>query len=284
MVRPEHMDTLNVKEWDLEFAVDPLFRKMSAEFDEGGAKGLLLNHLNVYGNRCKLIFDSADATAKDLETIENVDLEDAIVDLTELQRKFHIVIPYGWFFLLSCEERKLMGDYWCSDELALLQTALMRCDELKVCPSLHGLKLGDNASAGTESRNSLEPLLVDVNLNEDLGEDSDETDVDEHSMTADNDVYAPYLAPLDGEGGFGAEDEMDNEFETDEKLMDDRENSRMGKMEQSSIAETTKHGLKFLMDTENRDFSYFDKALRAHWNGFEHWKLGSRALRSSKYR
>jgi condensin complex subunit 2 len=88
------MDTLNVKEWDLEFAVDPLFRKMSAGFDEGGAKGLLLNHLNVYGNRCKLIFDSADATAKDIEmTTEMViDSEDVLVDLTELQCKFRICI------------------------------------------------------------------------------------------------------------------------------------------------------------------------------------------------
>ena len=53
------MDSLNLKEFDLEFAVDPLFKKTSAEFDEGGAKGLLLNHLNVYG-QCKLIFDASD--------------------------------------------------------------------------------------------------------------------------------------------------------------------------------------------------------------------------------
>lgn len=32
-------DALNVKKFDLAFAVDPLFHKMSAQFDEGGASG-----------------------------------------------------------------------------------------------------------------------------------------------------------------------------------------------------------------------------------------------------
>jgi len=39
---------LNVRKLELDFTVDPLFRKTSAAFDEGGAHGLLLNHLGVY--------------------------------------------------------------------------------------------------------------------------------------------------------------------------------------------------------------------------------------------
>jgi len=48
---------LNMKEMDLNFNVDPLFHKMRAVFDEGGAHGLLLNQLTTdfYGN---LVFDS----------------------------------------------------------------------------------------------------------------------------------------------------------------------------------------------------------------------------------
>ena len=34
------VENLNVKKFDLTFAVDPLFHKTSAQFDEGGAKGL----------------------------------------------------------------------------------------------------------------------------------------------------------------------------------------------------------------------------------------------------
>ena len=33
------LEALNVKKFDLTFAMDPLFKRTSAQFDEGGAKG-----------------------------------------------------------------------------------------------------------------------------------------------------------------------------------------------------------------------------------------------------
>ena len=39
--------SLEVDTFDLQFEVDPLFKKTSASFDEGGVEGLLLNHLCV---------------------------------------------------------------------------------------------------------------------------------------------------------------------------------------------------------------------------------------------
>ena len=50
---------LHLKKFELEFAVDPLFKKASADFDEGGARGLLLNNLSVDING-RLAFDSSD--------------------------------------------------------------------------------------------------------------------------------------------------------------------------------------------------------------------------------
>ncbi|WJX73821.1 hypothetical protein P8452_57558 [Trifolium repens] len=52
-------EVLNVKKFDVAFAVDPLYRQTSAKFDEGGANGLLMNNLGVYG-RCRVLFDSLD--------------------------------------------------------------------------------------------------------------------------------------------------------------------------------------------------------------------------------
>lgn len=43
--------------------VDPLYHQTSAQFDEGGAKGLLLNNLGVYGN-CQVLFDSSEVPGK----------------------------------------------------------------------------------------------------------------------------------------------------------------------------------------------------------------------------
>ncbi|KAG2215990.1 hypothetical protein INT46_007050 [Mucor plumbeus] len=80
--------SLAVKKFDLDFSVDPLFKKTSADFDEGGARGLLLNNLSLDQN-CKIIFDASDATVEcDLEdanneqvimSIENIQVEEPII-------------------------------------------------------------------------------------------------------------------------------------------------------------------------------------------------------------
>lgn len=66
--------SLQLKKLELEFAVDPLFKKASADFDEGGAKGLLLNHLCI-DEVGRIVFDSSDdavdtgnSTTKENET------------------------------------------------------------------------------------------------------------------------------------------------------------------------------------------------------------------------
>jgi hypothetical protein len=64
--------------------VDPLFKKTKEDFDEGGAMGLLLNHLGVDG-KGRLVFDAGDATVGDEE--DEIDPRDEeMVDLTDLKR------------------------------------------------------------------------------------------------------------------------------------------------------------------------------------------------------
>ncbi|RKP25713.1 condensin complex subunit 2/barren, partial [Syncephalis pseudoplumigaleata] len=60
---------ITLKKFDLEFAVDPLFKKTSADFDEGGARGLLLNHLSTHDG-LKIIFDASDVAADTKEEEE----------------------------------------------------------------------------------------------------------------------------------------------------------------------------------------------------------------------
>ena len=60
------LESLNVKKFDLAFAVDPLFHKTSAQFDEGGAHGLLLNNLSVYQG-CSIVFDSMDVPDRSID-------------------------------------------------------------------------------------------------------------------------------------------------------------------------------------------------------------------------
>eukprot|EP00808_Paulinella_micropora_P031046 g83164.t1 len=70
----QNVESLNVQ-IDTNVPPDPLFQKMSASFDEGGAHGLLLNSLLVY-NGCKLPFDSAEACQEDPDDCPDLDSED----------------------------------------------------------------------------------------------------------------------------------------------------------------------------------------------------------------
>ncbi len=44
------LEALNVKKFDLAFAVDPLFHKTSAQFDEGGARGVCGGRAGKYAS------------------------------------------------------------------------------------------------------------------------------------------------------------------------------------------------------------------------------------------
>jgi len=70
----------------LEFSVDPLFKKTSADFDEGGAKGLLLNHLSLDKDG-RIVFDAGDTILdeNDTEEAETSQVQDQEIDLENLQ-------------------------------------------------------------------------------------------------------------------------------------------------------------------------------------------------------
>lgn len=74
-----------MKKFDLEFSVDPLFQKTSAAFDEGGARGLLLNHLSVHRG-CEILFDSSEIVDEEANTHQ----ETASVNLSELKDKLNL--------------------------------------------------------------------------------------------------------------------------------------------------------------------------------------------------
>lgn len=59
------------------FAVDPLYHQTSAQFDEGGAKGLLMNNLGVYG-ACRVLFDSEEVPGKCMSCENRHDSSDMI--------------------------------------------------------------------------------------------------------------------------------------------------------------------------------------------------------------
>ena len=79
---------LRTKKLDLEFSVDPLFRKTCADFDEGGAQGLLMNHLGLTvapDGSLRVVFDASDSVAKDDEEEQPLEEERDEIDLSDLR-------------------------------------------------------------------------------------------------------------------------------------------------------------------------------------------------------
>jgi condensin complex subunit 2 len=78
---------LKNKKPDLEFAVDPLFRKTCADFDEGGASGLLMNHLSlgIGSEGCmRVIFDASDPMGK-VDEEEVIEEPEDLINLSYLR-------------------------------------------------------------------------------------------------------------------------------------------------------------------------------------------------------
>ena len=83
----KNLEQLKIKKLDLEFSVDPLFRKTCEDFDEGGAQGLLMNHLSLgVGSEgaLRVIFDASDSMGKVGEDEDLLEPEDD-VDLSALR-------------------------------------------------------------------------------------------------------------------------------------------------------------------------------------------------------
>ncbi|KAI5810283.1 condensin complex subunit 2/barren [Peziza echinospora] len=236
--------SLQLKKLELEFSVDPLFKKASADFDEGGAKGLLLNHLAI-DNTGRIVFDSSD------------DIEDIPDEENEAEKE---------------QETDEAGNEEIDLERLRLQffPDLAQVDELDVCHSLKDFDLGDPSGSlnipflrAMDDRNDQGGI--------DGGDDDDNSPGLFDGGDDDDDFGMPgadgTMAFGDGEVAWGNADLK----ETAEGFMaPPKPSSNYGD-------EPGEDGLGHIGDSsfnKNNDIlSYFDEALRKDWAGPEHWKI-----------
>jgi condensin complex subunit 2 len=102
------LSQLRNKKLDLEFSVDPLFKKTCADFDEGGAHGLLMNHLSLgvgTDGGMRVVFDASDSVGivAEEETEEPEDLVDLSVlrgiSVAGLNIKTRLIVSFAEKFL-----------------------------------------------------------------------------------------------------------------------------------------------------------------------------------------
>ncbi|EAT88646.1 condensin complex subunit 2 [Parastagonospora nodorum] len=257
---------LQNKKMELEFSVDPLFKKASADFDEGGAKGLLLNHLAI-DSKGRIVFDSSDdandATAEETQATpapeEREDsraAEDVEIDISGLAAKYF--------------------------------PDLARLDEQDICPSMKTFDLGDvNGSMDLPFLKAPEDWR-----NDDKKDDEEEAgnrsglflDDDNPMGFDDDDDINMGGFDLPPETGFGEGGEVwAREAIRDPQarvhvmgLGDGEEEEGAEGVEGNMATEGAQYGLSMAhgRDQEQENIlSYFDQALKKNWAGPEHWRI-----------
>jgi hypothetical protein len=141
-----NVEALNAKKIDLEFLIDPLFRKTSAAFDEGGAKGLLLNHLSVHNvlHGCELVFDSVDA----VDVSSSSAAADHSCDISDLQGIWQTVVH--WLTLQQIDLLASGGDLRDIADLEICPTFANFQFEQGKAPKVENVELNKDAEPITE--------------------------------------------------------------------------------------------------------------------------------------
>ena len=251
---------------ELEFSVDPLFKKVAADFDEGGAKGLLLNHLaiDVTG---RIVFDSSD-DAEDATESERVE-EQAENENDQSDRDVFVDIG-------------ILGDKFFPD--------LSRLEVQDICPSLKKFDLGNPAG-------SLDiPFLKapDDSKQEkafaQAGGLGDQTGVlldgDVAGFDDDDGILGGFDLGGDAEFGEGGEawaktaaiepQVRDDQFE-DGGVIDGQGDGTeivgVGDFHPGDNQYAVSMHHKRVDDGHENILSYFDNALQKTWAGPEHWRI-----------
>ncbi|CAH2353281.1 condensin complex subunit 2 [[Candida] railenensis] len=244
-------ETIRVKKLDQELAIDPLFKKALAEFDEGGAKSLLLNTLSVDSSG-RVVFDAvregSNTSDKDGET--EAEAEGMMEDVETVQKSRPI-------YSNNPIDINSLSKFIFNDDT-------QDFDNLAICPSLGELELV------LSDINKAKKVLGDVN-NRFLDDETNERRSREQSPF----VFPGYDFDDDADLGPGDEDnDLSNHF--DETIVrsvlykDDDENRENGGQQDE---ENFEYEEKTVLD---RDLmAYFDDNMKNNWRGPEHWKVAN---------
>lgn len=268
---------LQLKKFDLEFSVDPLFKKAAADFDEGGARGLLLNNLAI-DSQGRIIFDSSDDAEQDKSEPSGDTMHEDVPQETvnEETRQEHdeTAKPQSEIDIASLQAKFF-------PDLDLLDTQ-------DICPSLKNLDLGDGTAEldipFLKARQDDKPDETQAaNLNEKSG------------IMLDDGMAAGFDDDEDGLGGFDLPPntgfgEGGEAWVRDAAIEPQMVGSRdpQGDLNRGDEGGELQNGDYDGQSTDyvvalNREranngghddiLSYFDDALQKNWAGPEHWRI-----------
>ncbi|KAL2843684.1 condensin complex subunit 2/barren [Aspergillus pseudoustus] len=265
--------SLQLKKFELEFSVDPLFKKASADFDEGGAKGLLLNHLSIDGHG-RIVFDSSDDAAEASKDAEDTRAESEAPEQSESTPQPK---PLD-------QARDDSFDAGVEIDIAPLASKffpnLDLIESQDICPSLKNFDLGDpSGSLDIPLLKAPEEWRHDKGHEE--GNPSNEASGimldDDNAVGFDDDDASLAGFDLSDDAGFGDGGEAWAREAALEPMLKvhrmdiEGEDGDVGGDDDDAYAISLRH------QPDSRDheniLSYFDNALQKNWAGPEHWKI-----------
>lgn len=281
-------ESIRMKELDQELIVDPMFKKALADFDEGGAKSLLINTLNVDKN-LRVVFD---ATSKESDFAEKLH------DERNLYRGFESVSTEASREEISqqIEEEKDnshveheengqnedsqqlkdpsvddnlqpdedMCSFLIEDEILALGMAHLSFDciqSLEVCPSVRQLQaaVADSTTARgfiDDINNKFDNFLTEQDMQEAMPDGLCKGDIQDYDYDLPGQV---------DDKVFNEDDEINNS-KGEGSLLEDNE-----------LLFNTVTGM-----TDKELLLYFDDAFKNSWRGRDHWKIHNYKHRLNK--
>ncbi|ODQ63168.1 barren-domain-containing protein [Nadsonia fulvescens var. elongata DSM 6958] len=205
---------IRLKKLELELSIDPLFKKMCADFDEGGAKGLLMNSLTLDRNG-RVIFDGDnekgncmddDESEEELDNEENSQIEsdeemDSLGNHEAVNQDLEpLEHTESYNQSDDSEHESEVGSEYESEvedvDLDYLQETffpnLSDLQQMELCPSLK--KLGTAITDPAVSQNILKHL-EDIQINQ---------------SPADDDIDTKLQGEFDGDIGYNDQDANDD--------------------------------------------------------------------------
>ncbi|KAG0709201.1 condensin complex subunit 2/barren [Suillus ampliporus] len=244
---------LRSKKLDLEFRVDPLFRKTCADFDEGGAQGLLMNHLSLgvgSDGGLRVVFDASDSMGRVAEEEEDEEEPEEDVDLSYLRSQF---LPDLEVLEDKAISHSLAAFSFAKDSNRTFDDSLYRDDSV------------DNDDDGND------PGFGDYGANDaPMDMEGDGQDFFKGDQAVDDDY--------DGGDAFGGGDYGGGENGSVGAESDQRHAERPGGAFLPFDPRRAPNDSDRVMavtdaDGENAIMGYFDQNLMKNWAGPEHWKL-----------
>ncbi|EMG45851.1 Condensin complex subunit 2 [Candida maltosa Xu316] len=242
-------ETIRIKKLEQELAIDPLFKKALAEFDEGGAKSLLLNTLNI-DRTGRVVFDATSNPVQESTTTEEEQQQQedkskdqqTNIDITSLER------------FIYKDDENFEVDAICPS-LGEFESALSDVNKAKSLLNDFNNKMTHNIPESSSVP------FTPATENEDYGFDDDVNDfggLDFNDNVGDLDIDIK---------------ESDDNLANQSDPFNNIDHSIM----QTLFHEATENNIPSsslnpaILDQDL--MAYFDDRMKSNWRGPEHWKV-----------